>query len=102
MASLARPDAKRPYHRPLQIGPLVRAIAREIRERSRVLAWLEGACAGAPGGLRATEAACERRELARATSELAQLGCTIVAWAPLTVAIERQRRKELWMLDDVG
>ncbi len=108
MVNLTRPDPAKARKRILCIGPLVRAIAREIRESSNALLLLEAAASGNQGSarelrhgsLRAADAAVERRALERATHELERLGCTIVAWTPLTIAVERQRKKSLWMLDD--
>ena len=108
MASLVRPDPIPSRSRPFHVGPLVRAIAREIRERSSALILREAAVTGCGftgreqrrTRLLEADASSERRGLEHAEAELANLGCTIVAWSPLTIALERQRRKELWMLED--
>lgn len=87
--------------------PLVRSVLREIEERSRRLLLLEAACA-ALGRARAgavslrlheREAGIQRRELARAERELAQLGCVIVVSSPLTIQMQAPSgARMLWIL----
>ena len=87
--------------------PLVRSVLSEIEERSRRLLFLEAARA-ALGRSRADavtrqlhelEASIQRRELARAECELAQLGCSIVVSNPLTIQMQAPSgARMVWIL----
>ncbi len=87
--------------------PLVRSVLREIEERTWRLLLLEAARAALGRAQADTvarqllerEASLQRRELARAGRELAQLGCAIVVSSPLTIQMQvPSGARMLWIL----
>ena len=95
---LARPRAQQ-RARASRIRPLVRSISCEIEERCQALQLLEAELCGATTrparDLLLAEAAVEARELERSERELERLGCSIAAWWPLTIVLERLLREPL-------
>lgn len=94
-----------------QILPLLRSIAREIRDRTEAVRALEkrrAAFEGTPTihaeDLRLVDAAlaAHRRELRRVEKELARLGCSVDEDDPLRILVPREGRAYTfsWHLDD--